>query len=232
MKKQLFIAGIGIWLVALCLTVIGLFSMHYQLQHWAGLPDASARSLVPAMPIEIASNIPKLLHRCLVPQADQESLRVKGEEIKKIELLGQATDEHNQTYYYINVQTISNSPWGLTQDSFQPLIKLDAQSKCNSLHSEDEYGPLSYYVPTPVARSLALQWLKKEIEKAGGQVNYQQELIDDSQHGGIVILLEPEKVWAHEQLNIHMPAGYMILRKPISRSQPSGIVPTPPSAEP
>lgn len=232
MNKQLIIAGIGIWLVALCLTIIGLFSMRYQSQSQPVLPDASARATVPAMPIEIATHIPKLLYRCLVPKADQESLRVKGEEIKKIELLGQATDEQNQTYYYINVQTISNSPWGVAHNSFQPLIKLDAQSKCNSLHSEDEYAPLSYYVPMPVARLLALQWLKKEIEKAGGQEKYQQQLIDDSQHGGIVILLEPEKVWAHEQLNIRMPAGYMILSKPISRSQPSGIVPMPPSAEP
>lgn len=223
MKKCLMLLGIGICFAALFLALSLFLSVRSQSGHQPVSSPSPTTSVV-LMPIEVDPKVPKQIYPCLVPKADQNSLKVRGEEVKKIELLGQATDAQNKTFFYLKVDTVSDPSIGGAPNFFQPLVRLDVEGKCTSLHPEDEYGPVSYYASMAIARELALQWLKKQIEHAGSKAKYQQQLIDESQHFGTAILLAPEDVWAYEHLGIRLPAGYVILRKPISRSQASDII--------
>lgn len=223
MKRRFLSLLTCIWLIALFLSFVFFRSVSSQSSKDVVVPTISATSS-PTMPLYVDPNIPRQIYPCLAPKADQISLETKGAEIKKIELFGQ-TMEKNQTFYYMNIDTITDTKFELVADSYRHLVKLDPQGNCLSLYPEDIYAPLSYYVSTSVARELAKQYLYKEIERAGSKEKYQQELNDAVNHMGTSLYFSPEEIWAHQQLGISIPDGYRVLTKPTSRSGLTDILP-------
>lgn len=133
-------------------------------------------------------------------------------------------DAQQHTYLSLAVYTIKQSSLGRLDKYFESLVKIDVLGKCTSLHSEEEYGPLSHYVPMPIATELALQKWTREIHWAGGKESLQQQLIEDSQHGGLEILLAPEDIWAFKKLGITLPPKYTSFQQPLSRSGPTNEI--------
>lgn len=223
MNWRFLIIGIGCWLLGLLLSIFVFFSISSQLdQHHKEkvLARPPVETRIVEAQLEIDPKIPQRLYRCLVSKADQAHLKLKGEQIKKIELLGIARDAQQQTYLSLAVHTIKESSLGQTNKYFKSLLKVDALGKCNSLHSEEEYGSLSHYVPMSIAQQLALQEWTKEIKKAGSKDLLQQELINDAQHGGLEILFASEDIWAFKKLGLSLLSQYTNFREPINRSGP------------
>lgn len=182
------------------------------------LAQTQVETTVVEAQLEIDPKIPQRLYRCLVSKADLENLELKSEQITKISLLGQTMDTQQQTYLSLAVHTIKESSLGQANKYFESLVKIDVLGKCTSLHPEEEYGPLSRYVSMPIATELALQEWNGKIHLAGGKDSLQQELIEDSQHGGMEILLAPEDIWAFKKLGLSLPPKYTNFHQPLSRS--------------
>lgn len=223
MKKRRLILGISGWLLVLLLSVKVVFSIsklpdqHHPEKVLAQTP---VETPVVSAQLEIDPKIPQRLYRCLVSKADQENLELKSEQIMKISLLGQTMDAQQQTYFSLAVHTRKESSLGKLDKYFESLVKIDVNGKCTSLHSEEEYGPLSYYVSMPIAQELALQKWNSKIQRARGKEKLQQELIEDSQHGGLEILLASEDIWAFKKLGISLPPKYTSFHQPLRRSGP------------
>lgn len=225
MNKRLSITfGFSLWLIGVCLAIFIFFSAKSQSEDAPVALPSPSPSVTRPMPIEVDPNIPKEIYPCMVPKADQISLINKGEEVKKIKLLSQATDRQNQTYYYLNIETVVEDGEPIP-NSFQPLIKLAPSGECTSLHSEDELAPFSYYVDMSVARKLALESTKVAIERAGGKESYQQALIEDSMHDEEKLFLSVEDIWVYKQLGISIPKRYQPFYSPISRSGDTNQIP-------
>lgn len=218
MKKLFLVSGVSILVLATYLSLSFLFAMPDQIKQQKNVVPVSDLASAPILPLEVDPTIPNQLYPCLAPKEDQNSLDVKDVEIKKITLLGQ-TEEKNQIYYYLNIDTASQTDFGIIFDSYRRLLKLSSDNQCSSFYSEDVYAPLSYYVSMSVARRLTLQWLQKEIERAGGKEKYQQELAESSNHAGMELVFSKEQIWAYKKLDIRIPRSYKVLSQPRSRSR-------------
>ncbi len=224
MKKQRHQIIFSTWLVILGFTIFTFISVKSLSQQVPSVPSIPTPSITPSlirpMPLTVDPTIPKQIHSCMVPKADQISLINKGEKIKTIELVNQVTGPQKQTFYYLEVKTVRND-LDSTNAFFYPLITLDSKGRCKTLHLEDEIAPLSYYIPLNLARQLELKIVKQEIIDAGGKDKYQQQLIDENISGEGVLLLSPERKWVLQQLGISVPPNSIIFNKPYSRSEGS-----------
>lgn len=91
------------------------------------------------------------------------------------------------------------------------LIALN-RKKCSLLlyNPMNDVIPLSRFVPTDVARELALQKLQIAITKAGGKEQFQQKLLAQARQIGVTSWT-PEDLWALQQLGIRAPRNIRVI---------------------
>lgn len=163
----------------------------------AGVPANTAQALVKLHQEQskgstiLGKNVPQGLKACIPTR-----------QVASVELAG-TTKKAGTTYYllaaYPEIDTISADL----------LISANQQDQCSLLFYNPwgEIPSLGQFAPIDVVRSLALQRLKRKVDKAGGKVAYQQLLNSGVDLGVPPPTREtPEEVWALQQLGIQIRA--------------------------
>lgn len=153
----------------------------------------------------IKGDIPVSIMPCL-PQ---------GKAIKKLEMEASTKDQQKSFYlvtveeevpsdYFDDVTDIIERTTVIQEDDIGCLVLVPREN-------ERKYS-LTRYLPTKVARQLALNFTKRRIELVGSKeayINSYDEILSDAADGPWIFF--PEDAWAYEQLGLPLPDPHVIV---------------------
>lgn len=147
--------------------------------------------------------IPTVIQSCIEPSAINTSL------------IAQAKSGNTDYYWVVEQNQSRNAAW---------IVITVADGQCRALSKfSDSSQPLSAYVPQAVARQLAMNKLQHLISLYGR--DQYQKGIDDaaaSIEPPDTLYIDPDEVWAGQQLGITFPSNMKILMQDQNFSEGQG----------
>ena len=194
MKKLIYV-----YLALATCTLVAMYSIindeKFMIFTASNLVERSSNSLLLVSDkIKIDRRIPKKAYPCLTTK------------IKEANLVASSKSDNN-VYYLTNVLIPNNYGY----DIWRKAIIIIDEIGCLSLTPTEgvEYNiSIANYVPLDIARNLALQKWRTEIQKAGNKEKFKKQLLSDLEPGPDSLILLPEDLWALKKLGFSVSPSH------------------------